>query len=208
MLTNYISCIPPSIRHLCVNPTYTNPFSCIPQERAFVIARELKNTDTFHIYHNALLRGLTIGSGVTAAAYLDQKYRLSLAFKKWARAFVLAGIVLASVQAYVLLSDAYYSWADNYRGDYRAATLTPYYAEGGRSYYSKLLERNKQLRGLMGDVGGKQYTRAGNEVTGWLWDKTVPITARRKRMEEYVEGWEKGKYKVKEIKPRGGTNFL
>lgn len=58
----------------------------------------------------------------------------------------------------------------------------PIFLEGGRDFYSKIIERNKILREIMGKSGQKLYTALGNENT-YLRTKHIPLVQR----ESYFE---------------------
>lgn len=67
--------------------------------------------------------------------------------------------------------------------DRELKALNPVFAEGGKVFYEKLLERNKALRVLMGKEGESTYTVTGNE-NFFLRQKHLPLVQRKAFFEE------------------------
>lgn len=59
----------------------------------------------------------------------------------------------------------------------------PIFEEGGKEYYTKIIERNQALRKLLGKQGEIQYTALGNE-NHFLRIKHIPLVQRK----EFFEG--------------------
>lgn len=57
------------------------------------------------------------------------------------------------------------------------------FIEGGKEFYSQLIERNKTLREIMGVHGEKLYTALGNE-NNYLRTKHIPLVQRKAFFEE------------------------
>lgn len=61
--------------------------------------------------------------------------------------------------------------------------MNPVFAEGGKEYYTKILQRNIALRQLMGQEGEMVYTVTGNN--NYLFrTKHLPLVHRKKIFEE------------------------
>lgn len=59
------------------------------------------------------------------------------------------------------------------------------FIDGGKEYYSKLLERNKALRYLLGKEGERLYSVLGND-NYLLRQKHIPLVQRKTHFEEYT----------------------
>jgi hypothetical protein len=89
-----------------------------------------------------------------------------------------------------MMTKYYERWADRKTGK-----LSLDYAKGGVEFYSKILQRNMALRGLMGPSGEKMYTLYGNDVE-FLRQSHVPYSERKKNMELLAEQWSSPNPKV------------
>lgn len=69
------------------------------------------------------------------------------------------------------------------RIDEELINKSPIFAQGGREYYAKMIERNKVLREIMGTRGEKMYTALGNENT-IIRTKHIPLVQRKAFFDE------------------------
>lgn len=59
------------------------------------------------------------------------------------------------------------------------------FIEGGKEFYTKILERNKALREILGSKGERMFTALGNENT-YLRTKHMPIVQRKSFFENLL----------------------
>lgn len=70
--------------------------------------------------------------------------------------------------------------------DQELIDMNPIFREGGKEFYTKLIERNKILRQIMGTLGERKYTALGNENT-LIRTKHLPIVQRKAFFEDTQE---------------------
>lgn len=73
------------------------------------------------------------------------------------------------------------------RIDNELINKSPIFVEGGKEFYTKMIERNKTLREVMGKRGEKMYTALGNENT-YIRSKHIPLVQRKAFFDEKLSG--------------------
>jgi hypothetical protein len=151
--------------------------SCVLSEKAqkFAIAREIWKTDTEVTYFESgnYALGIFLWFVINKSILTHYKlYSRPLAVKLGVT--MLSGLV--ALTNYFILNDGYHTYLDK-SCDAKAVDTGPEYFDGAIEYYTKLLQRNKALRRLMGNDGAKYWSPDGN-VYNLLRTPTMPLTDR------------------------------
>lgn len=146
-----------------------------PKAQKFAMAREIHYMDNNRLY---FLTGASIVSAVLAKALCDALIKYKDMMKK---------PVQARVSLYALCTmfaiAHYFMWADGLnchyeaKSDMLAATTSDEYYEGGIEYYTKMLQRNKCFRKMLGEEGAAYFTSEG-DARGFIRSKSIPFTRR------------------------------
>lgn len=83
---------------------------------------------------------------------------------------------------YFMLTDGVTVYLEK-KNDEDLINKNPIFLEGGRDYYTKLIERNLTLREIMGKKGEKLYTALGNDNT-YIRTKHIPPVQRKSFFEQ------------------------
>ncbi|XP_066147967.1 transmembrane protein 177 [Euwallacea fornicatus] len=147
----------------------------------YAIARDIKMRDSFKLCFDTAYAFFFCTMTYTTSTMLNQK--LNLYVKPQALRFFSYGLVgLFSFGYYIMIKDLTQNYYEK-KIDLELKELSPIFAEGGREFYTKILERNKALRILMGKEGESVYTALGND-NFFLRNKHLPIVQRKAFFEE------------------------
>lgn len=144
-------------------------------EKEFLIAQQLGYLDSQQVIVNLFFQVFFIVSSFIAAHLLN--YRKGSKGNQTAMGVTYLTSSLVAYLCYVVISDSYNCYLDQYADKY-AATISPELSQAGCEYYNKILESNKALRVLVPGFD-KKFTAYGNETTGMLRTKTLPLISRR-----------------------------
>jgi hypothetical protein len=168
----------------------------------FALAREISMVDTHHIYIYSAIHSMSLLLYYfLAMAANDSFYGL---YKPGSFRFTVYTLVAAFTYGVWavsrdLLTKHYEKYADE-----RAASLGLNYAKGGAEFYTRIIQRNVAIRGLMGKDGDSLYTQFGNDVE-LLRQRHVPFSERKLNAENIVKEYYK---KIEAQKAAGETTNL
>ncbi|KAG7188902.1 hypothetical protein KM043_008507 [Ampulex compressa] len=129
--------------------------------KKFAIAREiLKLQDEESIWNFIVVPPILISMYPTYYL-INHKFKLYATnpYKRW---MAISAIIIFGAGLYLAWAD-YLSYKHDVKNDATLANLGLEYIKGGQEFYTKLLERNVALRGLMGKIGSEVYTVTGND---------------------------------------------
>lgn len=98
------------------------------------------------------------------------------------RFFIYGCISLFVIGFYLMCKDVTQIYYEE-RIDTKLKQKNKIFAEGGKEYYSKILDRNQALRKMLGKEGERLYSVLGNENTLFR-TKHIPIVQRKSFFEE------------------------
>ncbi|CAG9761721.1 unnamed protein product [Ceutorhynchus assimilis] len=131
------------------------------QGQMYAMAREIKMRDSLKLYLD--ISYALVGAALAYFGGTSMNKRLHLQNQPRPVRLVGIGLVAAfSGLNYLMCKD----FTQNYYEeviDRELKELDPIFAEGGKQFYTQILERNKALRTLMGKEGESTYTVLGNE---------------------------------------------
>ena len=161
------------------------------REKAFLVARELSLALNYDPIVSISLQCLFLVSAYMFAVVATNAVPLLKRQKNGPLRLGAYGLICAS--QWYMYNFTIRSYRNNatLTADREAASLTPFYAVGALDYYTKLLERHKLLRQIMGNNGKELYTAKGD-----LANENPPITERKDRIAGLVASWEMGELKV------------
>lgn len=154
--------------------------------KLFSIAREVSYLDSQECLWDMFLR---VGAASGAYAFGTFAYT-ALNLEQYILGFrlgVFGAIGLVFLGIFVFARDAYHCSLDN-KVDRKVAKMRRRYAEGGVEYYTKLLQRNKALREILGYDGRLRFTAYGNEFTP-LRTKAVKLSTRLQNVSKRLEAY-------------------
>lgn len=152
--------------------------SLVLSEKAqiYAIAKEIKFRDTPKVLIDTLV-ALTSFLGVYGISNAYNK-KLNLYAKPLGVRLVLYSLVGAlAFGSYAFCKDVstvYYEKS----ADEQLKAINPIFVEGGREFYTKILNRNRALRKLLGEEGEKIYSVLGNE-NYFIRHRHMPLVQRR-----------------------------
>ncbi|XP_066256071.1 transmembrane protein 177 [Euwallacea similis] len=150
----------------------------------YAIARDIKMRDSFKLGFDTVYAFFFCSMTYTVCTMLNQK--LNLYVKPRGLRFLSYSLIgLFNLGYYVMMKDFTQNYYEE-KIDLELKELSPIFAEGGREFYGKILERNKALRVLMGKEGESVYTALGND-NFFLRNKHLPIVQRKAFFEEKSE---------------------
>lgn len=147
----------------------------------YAIAREIKLRDSYKLFVDAALTFMGFSLTYVTSRFLNQKLNLYQQPKQ-VRFIGYGLVVLLNLGNYLMCSDAVQCFYED-KVDRELKELNPVFAEGGKVFYEKLLERNKALRVLMGKEGESTYTVTGND-NFFLRQKHLPLVQRKAFFDE------------------------
>jgi hypothetical protein len=156
-------------------------------EQKFAIAHEICMTNNYRRITTPALFVACVFFGVFVRGIVDkhpQLVKLSAAAK---RACKIGGFVMALMNFIVMRNalNIYYQT----EADIRAAETGPEYFDGALQYYTKMLQRGKAYRSLLGEEGPKYFTAEGDERRP-LWhylfiNRSLPYYVRLQKLNDH-----------------------
>ncbi|ENN79896.1 transmembrane protein 177 [Dendroctonus ponderosae] len=148
----------------------------MPEEaQLFAMAREIKMRDSLKFFIDTGYAFLACSLTYLGSTFLNKRFDL-LNKPRQVRFLGYTIIALFNLGNYIMCTDLVQTMYEE-NVDAELKELDPIFAEGGRQFYSHILERNKALRDLMGKEGEAMFTVLGNENT-LIRSKHLPIVQR------------------------------
>ncbi|CAG9824756.1 unnamed protein product [Phaedon cochleariae] len=142
----------------------------------YAMAREIKYRQTGKPMFDVLLSTAACGVTYGVSHHLNQKFNL-YAKPLGVRLVVYTLVGLFMIGSYTMSKDMTQMYYEE-SIDKELKERSTIFAEGGKEYYTKLLERNKALRHLLGKEGERLYSILGNE-NYFLRNKHLPLVHRK-----------------------------
>lgn len=127
----------------------------------YAMAREVKTRSSFKLFFDTFYAGAACLCTYGFSRYINRQFNL---FSK-PRSVRIIGytlVTLLNMGNYAMAKDLTQCYYEK-RIDEELRDKSPVLAEGGKVFYTKILERNKALRDLMGKEGQNIYSVLGNE---------------------------------------------
>lgn len=147
----------------------------------YAIAKEIKLRNSYKLYIDTICATLAIILAYGGSAKLNEKLNLYNKPRK-IRFIGYALMTMFSAGNYIMCKDFTQNYYEE-KIDRELKEFSPVFAEGGKQFYTQILERNKALRVLMGKDGENEYTVLGNE-NFIIRHKHRPIVQRKAFFEE------------------------
>lgn len=144
--------------------------------KRFIIAREVKSTDSYSIMGKSLL------SSASVLGYFYVGKASNTIFNLRSKAFAFRGIFYL-INA-VVVASMYkatinvLNTAKERTTDDECAKLGDKYVAGGLEYYAKTMQRNRALLFLLGEQGKRFYSHEGNRKY-WILQPSLPLSGRK-----------------------------
>ncbi|XP_050303972.1 transmembrane protein 177 [Anthonomus grandis grandis] len=147
----------------------------------YAIAKEIKMRDSYKLFFDTFYATASVFLTYAGSVTLNQRLNL---YSKPRSLRILGYCLIAFVNTanYVMLKDLTQHIYEE-KIDKELKELSPIFAEGGKQFYTQILERNKALRVLMGKEGEAKYTVLGNE-NFLIRTKHLPLVQRKAYFEE------------------------
>lgn len=150
----------------------------------YAIAAEVKMRQSWKVFFDTFYASMGCALTYMCSGWLNEKFNLY--HKPRQIRFIGYALILTfNLVNYVMLKDITQNVYED-RIDKELKALNPIFAEGGKLYFTKILERNKALRELMGKEGEKVFTVNGND-NYLIRNKHKPIVQRKEFFEEVDE---------------------
>ncbi|XP_065348440.1 transmembrane protein 177 isoform X1 [Cloeon dipterum] len=152
--------------------------------KQFALGVQIYEANTAEIFNQSIAPSASIVAYYTLSTHFNQK------FNGYARPVSYRAFMYTMIGAFV--TGVYYclrevsTHAMEKQADRKVAKLGLEHAEGGVEYYSKILQRNKVLRRVMGSKGESLFTVSG-DVESLVFTPHVPITQRLISCKKIVE---------------------
>lgn len=148
----------------------------VPEEaQLFAMAREIKMRQSYKFFLDTGYAFLGCSLTYFSAMFLNRRFDL-LKKSRQLRYFGYTIIALFNIGNYFMCKDLVQTMYEE-KIDRELKEANPIFVEGGRQFYSHILERNKALRELMGSEGEAMFTVLGNE-NNLIRNKHLPIVQR------------------------------
>lgn len=152
-------------------------------EKKFAIGREIYMLDSYRRVISPAILFVCVSLGLMVKAFVNQHpscARYSPLMKKGIKGATALFTIINFVALRDMMSMHYEMSADQ-----RAADLDTEYYDGAMSYYTKLLQRGKAYRALMGEDEGPKYFTAEGDERRPIWQhlfisRSTPFTNRIK----------------------------
>lgn len=127
----------------------------------YAMAREIKMRNSYKFFYDTFFSGVAVIFVYGLSSFLNRKFNLFLRPRP-VRVINYTLVSLLGFGNYALCKDVTQTMYER-QIDEELRETHPVFAEGGREFYTKILERNKALRKLMGKEGERTYSVLGNE---------------------------------------------
>lgn len=148
----------------------------------YAIAKEIKYRQTQKPFLDTILATSSCLLPYSMGNYVNNKFNLYV--KPRAVRYTIYGLIgLFVIGLYTMSKDVTQVYYEE-KIDKELMEKNKIFAEGGKEYYNKMLNRNQALRKMLGKEGERLYSALGNE--NYLFrTKHIPVVQRKLFFEEF-----------------------